>query len=139
MLKKSGFTLIEALTVVGIIGILATITMVSMKSLRVSGRDARRVNDVNEIRSALNIYYTKYNQYPALITPGKRFEVGNIIYLEKVPSNPTPRPDNGCPNQDYIYEQTNSGLSYTINFCLGSKQGSIPDGNNIAIPEGITQ
>jgi type II secretory pathway pseudopilin PulG len=136
MFNKNAFTLVEALTVVGIIIILSTTVLVVNQSIRNNSRDMRRVNDVNVMRSALSTYYSRYNHYPTYITPGERFEAGSTIYIERIPNNPTPLGD-GCDQLDYIYTQTDSGLSYTIQFCLGSKQGSVEAGNNIAIPEGI--
>jgi len=137
MIKKNGFTFIEAITVVGIICILATLSVVAMKSLRMSGRDSRRVSNITEIRNALSLYYSKYNYYPTSITPGESFKAGSIIYLEKVPSNPVPKTDGSCDNNDYAYTAQNNNTSYTLNFCLGNNLAGIQAGNNQATPEGI--
>jgi prepilin-type N-terminal cleavage/methylation domain-containing protein len=134
---QKAFTFIEIIIVVAIISAIATLLVVAVQAIRISGRDIKRVNDINEIRNALNLYYSKYSQYPTLITPGQTFSVGSIKYLEKVPTNPTPHTDKGCPDKDYDYAQTNGGISYTLSFCLGYKQDAIPAGSNKAIPEGI--
>ncbi|MCX6793084.1 MAG: type II secretion system protein [Candidatus Falkowbacteria bacterium] len=137
MIKKNGFTFVEVITTVAIIGVLATIAAISIRALQMNGRDARRVSDINEIRNALSLYYSKYNQYPTSITPGQRFQLGNTIFMEKVPSNPTPRNDGNCNDSEYIYETQNNNISYTINFCLGDNFADIRYGNNQAVPEGI--
>ena len=137
MTKKNGFTFIEVIVTVSIISVLSVITIVSMKSLQINGRDARRVNDINEIRGALNIYFAKYNQYPTAITAGERFQIGNIIYLEKVPISPTPNTNALCVNNDYLYATQNNNTSYTLNFCLERSFADLEAGNNQITPEGI--
>lgn len=49
MRKKSGFTLIEIIVVIGIIGILASIILVSLSSGRGKARDAKRKIDLSQI------------------------------------------------------------------------------------------
>lgn len=68
MRKNSGFTLIELLVVIAIIGLLSTVVMTSLNSTRKKGRDTRRVEDISAIRQALEVYYDKYNKYPAAST-----------------------------------------------------------------------
>lgn len=140
-INTRGFTFIEIMLVVAIIAVLASISSIGIQYVRISGRDSKRVSDINAIRSALNLYYSKYSQYPTAITPGQVFAVNNIVYLEKVPSNPQPYDEAGCAggdaSSDYVYTQTSNGISYTLVFCLGYKQDSIQAGVNKAIPEGI--
>ncbi len=136
--RKNGFTFIELMVVITIIGILAAISVNTAQYVRIGGRDARRISDINQIRSALNLYYSKYSQYPTAITPGQQFSVNGIIYLQTVPENPRPRNDGVCDiNKDYDYEQRDGGISYTLGFCLGYNQGSVQAGPNVAVPEGI--
>lgn len=139
--KTKGFTFIEIMVVVTIIAMLAALVSTTVRYVRISGRDSKRVNDINEIRSALNLYYSKYSQYPTAVTPGQSFTINGTIYLSTVPTNPQPYDDGSCadgsPSPEYVYTQTSSGLSYTLVFCLGYKQDSIPAGINKAIPEGI--
>lgn len=136
-LKNKGFTFVEVMLVVTILAVISTLVLTSVQYVRISGRDARRISDINQIRNALNLYYSKYSQYPTEITPGQDFQVGSIMYLNPVPSNPTPFSDNSCGDKNYDYTQTSSGLSYTLSFCLGYNQGDITAGEKIAIPEGI--
>lgn len=63
---RRGFTLIEILIVVSIIGLLASIVLVGLGAFRTSGRDARRIADLRETQNALELYYTKFQKYPAL-------------------------------------------------------------------------
>ncbi len=63
---KKGFTLIELLIVIAIIAILAAILFVSIGTQPLlRSRDAKRVSDLQNLRTALAIYYTDNNRYPA--------------------------------------------------------------------------
>ena len=139
--NTKGFTFVEIMIVVTIIAVLAALVSTTVRYVRISGRDSKRISDINEIRGALNLYYSKYSQYPSSVTPGQTFSVNGTIYLTTVPTNPQPFDDGNCadgsPDPEYVYTQTSSGLSYTLMFCLGYKQDSIPAGVNKAIPEGI--
>jgi len=64
--KKDAFTLIELLIVVSIVGLLASTVLVGLGGFRTRGRDARRVSDLRQTQQALELYYTKYNKYPAV-------------------------------------------------------------------------
>ncbi len=134
---KGGFTLLEIVMVVAIIAVLAILSFNSLSYARITGRDTRRVADISTIRSALNLYYLQTGSYPTAITPGNSLLRGSTIILEEIPSNPTPRADNGCADKDYDYAQISGGISYTLSFCLGYPQEDISGGAHVAIPEGI--
>jgi len=70
--SKSAFTLIELLVVIAIIGLLSTLSIVALNTSRSRARDARRVADMREIRTALEMYFTDMNQYPAQSITMKR-------------------------------------------------------------------
>ena len=59
-----GFTLIEVLIVIAIIGLLASVVLVGLGSFRTRGRDTRRIADLRATQNALELYYTKTNEYP---------------------------------------------------------------------------
>jgi len=65
MKKQKGFTLIELLVVIAIIALLSTTVMSSLSSARSKGRDAARVAEIRSIQTALEMYFDKYNTYPA--------------------------------------------------------------------------
>lgn len=62
--RERGFTLIEVLTVVAIIGLLASVILVGLGSFRARARDSRRIADLRSTQNALELYYTKFSQYP---------------------------------------------------------------------------
>ena len=66
MNKKSGFTLIEVLTVIMIIAILASIILVSLDTARERARDVTIQNQVGQLRSLAEALYTFENHYDEL-------------------------------------------------------------------------
>jgi general secretion pathway protein G len=65
MNRKQGFTLVEVLIVISIIGLLASIILVGLGGFRAKGRDTRRITDLRSVQTALELYYTKFSEYPA--------------------------------------------------------------------------
>ncbi|WKZ24474.1 MAG: prepilin-type N-terminal cleavage/methylation domain-containing protein [Patescibacteria group bacterium] len=125
------FTLIELLVVIAIIGILSTLVIVALGNSRTSARDAKRLNDLKAMANALELYYADNNAYPEAdnFSPGDTFEAGGVVYMNKVPNNPTPRTDGDCPDQEYRYVKTNN--SYSIIGCVGSSSLNISAGGVI--------
>ena len=60
---KKGFTLIELLVVISIIGLLSSVVLASLNTAREKARDARRKSDLNQIRTALLLYFDKYDNW----------------------------------------------------------------------------
>lgn len=63
-----GFTLIELLVVIAIIGILSSVVLASLNTGRQKSRDARRISDVKQIQTALELFNSNCNSYPATLT-----------------------------------------------------------------------
>lgn len=55
----------------------------------------------------------------------------------RVPQNPKPWADNGCPDQDYQYKQLENGQRYTLSFCLGDTTDDLSKGTHLATSNGI--
>ena len=138
---KNAFTLIELLTVLALIAILATLSVISLNRMRVRGRDLRRVTDIRTITAALEMYNGKEGRYPAadefVIGQPIKNSSGDKTYLKAIPSNPTPRTDNGCPDQDYIYTVSDDLSSFTLGYCLSSEVGGVGAGQRTADKTGI--
>jgi len=132
-----GFTLVELLVVIGVIAVLSTLVTVYLETARMSARDARRVSDVKQIQLALKMYYTDLGTYPTYVTPNANIVNGGTNYLSRVPSNPTPRTDHGCPDIDYQYTQLEGGKRYSLTFCLGDKTDDLDSGNHNVTHNGI--
>ncbi|WKZ24399.1 MAG: prepilin-type N-terminal cleavage/methylation domain-containing protein [Patescibacteria group bacterium] len=130
--NKKAFTLIELLVVIAIIGILSTLVIVSLGDSRAKARDSKRLNDVRLMINALELYYENNNEYPPSLVFGDPLEANDIVYMSKVPENPTPRTDGNCPNKDYSYALDGAGTSYSLGFCLGSNNGSLSAGVHTA-------
>ena len=125
--NKKGFTLIELLVVIAIIGLLATLSVVALNTARVKARDARRVSDVKQMQTALEMYFDSNNgSYPAASG-----SMPTSTFISSMPTNPSPRTDNGCPDSDYVYKSVAGTGTYTISYCLSA------GGAATATPAGI--
>jgi hypothetical protein len=114
-----------------------------------SGRDAQRVADINAIQSALNRYYKVVGHYPiqipeiegtCLSDAGFAEQCSGAVYLNKVPSNPTPRTDGDCTNKNYNYmsgRTVSTVDDYALEFCVGGTIGSLTAGNHFVTPRGV--
>lgn len=136
--KKLGFTLIELLVVIAIIGVLSTLAVIALGNARAKSRDAKRIADMEQVRTALELYYHDNNTYPLAITPGNSLVGPNgIVYMGKIPSNPTPRNDGSCNTNDYSYSTQSNNTSYTISFCLGASVSGASAGTKHMTSTGI--
>jgi len=130
--KQTGFTLIELLVVIAIIGVISTLAVVAFGNARIKSRDAKRMSDLLQISKALDLYYADQTYYPTIVTPGQALKSpdGAILYMAKVPSNPTPRTDNGAPDLDYIYsvDASNTNNKYDLATSIGTPVNDINPG-----------
>ncbi len=141
---KKGFTLIELLVVIAIIALLSTLAVVALGSARQKSRDAKRLSDIKQIQTALELYFTDQNGYPA----GSGLVLGSTnavclgaggfaaagactgtTYMGLVPANPLP----GGAN----YTFTTASSSYTITFTIEGASGGFALGGINATPSGM--
>jgi uncharacterized protein (TIGR02145 family)/prepilin-type N-terminal cleavage/methylation domain-containing protein len=139
-----GFTLIELLVVIAIIGLLVTLSILALSNARVASRDSKRVADIKQMQSALELFYDANDRYPT----NAQFQSGSISYISSstgtttymgiIPVAPTPN-DGACSSggNNYVYNASADGSSYTLNFCVSKKINDLPAGNLIGIPGGI--
>ncbi len=136
--SKKAFTLVELLVVIAIIAILATLAIVALQQARKSARDAKRIADIRQMQTALELYFNDWGQYPDAL--GTSIASGTYVYMNQVPTSPTPADGDCGASNTYAYSTTESGgyiSSYTISFCLGSQVGSFSSGSKYATPVGI--
>lgn len=141
-MNKKGFTLIELLVVIAIIGLLSTLAVVALGSAREKARDSKRVSDLKQVQTALELYYTDNNSYPA--GTSAELGTGNYAclnssgwqaagagctnpYMGQVPSDPG--------SGSYVYTSSAS-TTYTI---AAELEGTVNDltGEISATPSGI--
>jgi len=101
-LRGSGLTLIELIVVMCIISVLAGIGVYSYQGYVLKARDGKRKADLEQIRSALEMYRTDNQTYPATGTQ----EAALAPYL----SWPTD-PKNVSP---HVYVYSGGGNSYSL-------------------------
>jgi prepilin-type N-terminal cleavage/methylation domain-containing protein len=136
--NQKGFTLIELLVVIAIIGLLSTLSVVALNQARQKSRDAKRLSDMKQVQTALELYFTDVNKYPNTVTFGTgQIATGTKVYMSSVPSNPAPRNDGTCINQDYLYTQDTLGTSYHIVYCISEATGGVAAGTRYATPAGL--
>lgn len=135
MKSKQAFTLIEILVIIVIIGILSTLATISLKVVVGKARDSRRMSDVASIRKALEIYKLNNEVYPPenQFIVGAALKNGEDLVLGKIPTNPK-AVDGPCAINEYLYRQDNNGLSYHLNWCLGTQVQDAGPGPCIATP-----
>ncbi len=110
-----GFTLIELLVVIAIIGMLSSVVLASLNGARVKARDARRLADLRQIQTALELYYSTTNNYPAHAGNTEvTSSLGTVLaptYISVVPKDPL---DPGSRSSPYNYRYCTDGQSYAL-------------------------
>ena len=154
--KNAGFTLIELLVVISIIGILSTLAVVSLNNARVKARDAKRVSDIKQVQTALELYLSDKDGYPAGSDltlgsgAGKTLSKDNglaettagTVYMSQLPANPLPG------GVDYKYNSFTSSSAvtacgaspcpwYQITFEIEESVAGLDIGAHVADPNGL--
>lgn len=82
--KKSGFTLVELLVVIGIIGVLVGAVSLNFNASKVKARNEAFQNSLEELRLAMNLYKAKYGRYPEANSNCSTYSYsGNITKIHK--------------------------------------------------------
>ena len=119
--KNVGFSLVELMVVISIIAILTTLLLVNFTNSRSRARDAQRKADLKQVKTALQLYFNDFQQFPPhhpssngkINTCGgngcdwgeEAFTVGGVIYMNLLPVDPINTTSGGL-NYVYMYTQT---------------------------------
>ncbi len=149
-MNKKGFTLIELLIVVSIIGLLSTLAVVALGSARVKARDSKRLADLKQMQTALELYYTDQNAYPAGAGTGVATAIGTTPYacLNNIAAGFGPT---GCTSPymaaiptdpksgNYTYTYNAASSTYTLNATLEGAINGFTAGSITLRPSGMSQ
>lgn len=135
--NKSGYSLVELVSVLGIAILLIVISAAGINAVRSRSRDAKRLNDIQELSSALSMYRQETGFYPVKITAGEQLITpGGKVILNKIPVPPLIK-DGPCAPGNYEYEQIDNGRSYSLKYCLGYQVNHVNPGDCYATPQSI--
>lgn len=125
--STQGFTLVEILVVMMIIGVIASMLLVNFQDARTRSRDSVRKADLRQVKSALQLYYNDYQQFPdsnggsilgcgvgagGQCSWGGAFAADGTTYMNALPLDP-------LNSGDYVYEYTNVDAdTYTLSVSL---------------------
>ena len=82
---RAGFTLIELLVVIAIIATIIGLSLPNFLGARARARDVRRKGEMSQVKTALQVYYGNYGQYPAAASGG----IGYLNYISGCGTNGT--------------------------------------------------
>jgi general secretion pathway protein G len=125
---QQGFTLIELLVVIVIIGLLTTLGVVNYLDARARARDAQRKSNLQQIQSALELYRSDQQSYPASLPAcgsSLKDPANTTTYIQKIPCDPT-----GTGQFKYTY--TTAGSAYALISCLENENDGQKDITNNA-------
>lgn len=116
MRNQRGFTLLEMMVVVAIIAILAGILIPNFTRARAQAATSACMANEKTIATALELYYTDNQKYPASASVDAAFVKTMSGYMNQIPIDPS-----AGSAAYYQYALTNSGgvISYTIT-CPGA-------------------
>lgn len=136
--SQKGFSIIQSVFVFLALAILVLSVFGGFVRGKQNTRDVKRISDIQHLQKALDSYHKDFGFYPVGqngVAVGKEDTFKSYVSW---PNPPTPS-DGSCTAEQnyYYYRSQNSGESYTLDFCLGSKVGEISAGLRQAGPNGI--
>jgi general secretion pathway protein G len=142
-MNKKGFTLIELLVVIAIIGLLSTLAVVALGSARQKANDSKRLSDVKQIQTALELYYTDKNAYPAGTAVNLGDDTHKCLNADGFTASGCASPYMGLvpkgPGSSEYYVYTMASSSYSIAAELEVGAGGFVAGAITASPAGLSQ
>jgi prepilin-type N-terminal cleavage/methylation domain-containing protein len=103
--SRSGFTIVELLTVIVVIGILAAITIVAYNGVTSKARNSSLVADLNQAAQQLGIYQATNSAYPTTLAAANFNDTGNTYSYTY---------NNAAVPNTFCVTASNSGTTYVV-------------------------
>ncbi len=154
-----GFTLIELLVVIAIIGVLSSVVLAAVGRARARARDAKRIGDIRQMVTSMEQYHIAHGSYPtgtlsidsagnggAVISDPAALDGGDEpfvpTYTAFMPVAPLPTDGDcqgniGIGNNNYWYQVTDDGYTYTLTACIGADNADWKAGVRTVTPNGL--
>jgi type II secretory pathway pseudopilin PulG len=101
-MKKSGFTLIELVVIIGIVVVLAGSATLYLPGI-LGGAESRALEaNLNNLRKVIDDYYKDFGAYPINLNILTQETAGGYIYIRKIPVDPTTKMANWEVSEDGI-------------------------------------
>ncbi len=149
-MKKSGFSLIELIIVIGIIALLTGIIINSINPSKSKSRDSKRVSDMVNLRLVLEFFFDRCKQYPPNITDLNTSSANGTCpsklgtYISTIPTQPDGSPYGYAVDTDGLAGSGGYGdyvLYVTLENPLEVVKDGLPQNPNIGygtyVPEGV--
>ena len=119
--KEKGFTLVELMVVIIILAVLTGIAIPSYMALRNRARTAAAQSEMKNIATALEVYQSDNETYPAVATWDTDLENGGYM-------DPVPGEDPWGVVGGYVYTSTDITQTYTLTCASANPDVVITDG-----------
>lgn len=133
--------------VIAIIAILTAIVMTNFGTSRAKARDAKRISDLNQIQLALELYFDRCKEYPAVNIDGviddsdlsanngdgcSSASISLSSFISKIPTPPLPIQGNETA-YGYFLESSSDNTNYLLHITLENDNEALKDveGQNV--------
>ncbi len=134
-LPRSGFTLVELLTVIAIIAILAAMLLPVLARVKVAALKAKARMEVQGIVTAIHAYDQDYGRFP--ITMAEQTAVGTSDFTTGLVANPQPRVTWPSPPLGYSYDNNSNVVAILMDLTVYPNGNPTANTNHVYNPKSV--